>query len=168
MTANAQSFAIRPAAERDIAALCELLNEIIRIGGTTAIEAPLSHRAFGDCFLGGESHIACLAAVDGKGSALGFQALAHHCELPADWGDIATFARAKPKIPGVGSALFRETAALAGNHGLAAINATIRGDNTAGLAYYTKMGFQTYAVKAGVPLSDGTPVDRISKKYLIG
>lgn len=47
-------------------------------------------------------------------------------------------------------------------------NATIRADNAGGLAYYARMGFQDYAVARGVPLADGTPVDRISRRYLVG
>ena len=167
MTAKAHTIVVRPARHSDLPALCALLNEIIEVGGTTALEEPLSESAFDACFLTGEDHIACLLAENGAGRIIGFQALARHRALPSDWADIATFARLKPKTPGVGSALFKETLALAKRKGLAAINATIRADNTGGLAYYKKTGFQNYAVKAAVPLRDGTPVDRISKKFLI-
>ena len=50
--------------------------------------------------------------------------------------------------------------------GLAAINATIRADNYAGIPYYEKLGFETYAVAEGLPLGDGTPVDRASFEQL--
>ncbi|MEM9148767.1 MAG: GNAT family N-acetyltransferase, partial [Pseudomonadota bacterium] len=54
------------------------------------------------------------------------------------------------------------------NAGLIALNATIRADNRVGLAYYSRMGFQDYAVRPAVPLADGSPVDRISKRFDLG
>jgi GNAT superfamily N-acetyltransferase len=104
-------------------------------------------------------------AETGDGVALGFQALVRNPDLPAAWGDIATFTRREPRRPGVGSALFGATRRAARELGLEAINATIRADNYAGIPYYEKMGFQTYSVAAGIPLLDGTPVDRVSKVY---
>lgn len=167
MTDKTAGIIVRPARQSDLEALCTLLNQIIEIGGTTAIEEPLSESDFDAYFLTGADHIACLVAENGAGAVLGFQALERHRALPADWADIATFARLKPKTPGVGSALFKETLALAKRQGLVAINATIRADNAGGLAYYAKMGFEDYAVAQAVPLRDGRPVDRISKKYVI-
>jgi hypothetical protein len=38
-------------------------------------------------------------------------------------------------------------------------------DNRVGLAFYEKMGFRTYETLRRVPLRDGTPVDRILKRY---
>jgi hypothetical protein len=46
-----------------------------------------------------------------------------------------------------------------------AVNATIRADNHSGLPYYEKMGFTTYKIVEAAPLKNGTPVDRICKKY---
>jgi len=66
---------------------------------------------------------------------------------------------------GVGTALFAATVVRAREVGLTAINATIRADNKGGLAFYTKMGFETYGIARGVPLRDGTPIDRVSKRY---
>ena len=56
---------------------------------------------------------------------------------------------------------------MAQDLGLKAINATIRADNVSGLAYYTKMGFETYHRVKQVPLSDSTPVDRVKKRYVV-
>ncbi|MDB5552313.1 MAG: GCN5-related N-acetyltransferase, partial [Rhizobium sp.] len=72
-----------------------------------------------------------------------------------------------PKTKGVGTALFPVTRAAAEKLGLAFINATIRADNVSGLAYYTAMGFEDYDRQVGVPLLDGTPVDRIKKRFLL-
>jgi ribosomal protein S18 acetylase RimI-like enzyme len=49
----------------------------------------------------------------------------------------------KPKLSGVGTALFAATKAKARQLGLAAIDAAIRPDNRGGLAIYEKMGFRT-------------------------
>jgi L-amino acid N-acyltransferase YncA len=160
---------IRPATAADIPALCDLLNAVIRIGGTTAIETPLSHAAFDAYFLGGDLCLGCLVAeAAATGELLGFQALERHPELPADWADIATFARPDAKTSGIGTRLFAATQARARALGVIAINATIRGDNSGGLAFYSKMGFADYKVTPQVPLLDGRKVDRISKRYLLG
>lgn len=159
---------VRPARAEDAAGLCELLNAIIRIGGTTALEEPMDVHGFREYFIDGPRALACFVAVERDGGQrLGFQALDRHPELPPDWADIATFARAQPKVPGVGTALFAATRARARALGLRAINATIRADNAGGLAYYTKMGFEDYRVDPAVPLRDGTPVDRLFKRCLL-
>ncbi|MGI9373249.1 MAG: GNAT family N-acetyltransferase [Hyphomicrobiales bacterium] len=158
-------MSVRAAMLDDAAELCALLNEIIAIGGTTALETALSEQEFAEYYLHGESYICCHVAVAEDGALAGFQALETHTRLPDDWADIATFARVSPKTPGVGSALFPHTLATAREHGYAAINATIRADNKSGLAYYDKMGFETYKVEKAVPLSDGTKVDRVSKQF---
>jgi GNAT superfamily N-acetyltransferase len=79
--------------------------------------------------------------------------------------DIGTFARVGLTKKGVGSALFAAMQAEARNKGLTAINATIRADNSGGLAFYHRLGFVDHEIVRSVPLKDGTPVDRISKRY---
>jgi L-amino acid N-acyltransferase YncA len=156
---------VRPATPGDIAALCDLLNVIIRIGGTTAIEQPLTEVQFDEYFVGGAACLCCLVAEDPDRGVVGFQVLGRHADLPGDWADIGTFAKAVPKMPGVGTALFAATRTRAAELGVVALNATIRADNVGGLAYYEKMGFRTYRTLEGVKLRDGRPVDRILKKY---
>lgn len=157
---------IRPAVAGDAEPLAELLNEIIRAGGTTALETPLAPAQFADAFLKGPDFISCYVAEDpASGVPVGFQSLERHYELPAGWADIGTFARMRPKLPGVGTALFAVTQVKARELGIVAINAAIRADNRGGLAYYDKMGFETYMVLPAMPLKDGTPVDRILKRY---
>lgn len=165
MPAEVPQITTRAALSGDVPEMCALLNAIIDIGGTTALETPPSEAEFATYFLQGGDHLACFVAVDRSGAIAGFQALECHPDIPDDWGDIATFARVQPKIAGVGAALFATTLGFARQARLAGINATIRADNTGGLRYYDKMGFQTYAVKEGQPLADGTPVDRISKRF---
>ena len=153
---------VRPAKLTDAGVLCDLLNEIIRIGGTTAYEIPMTVDEFIECFLSGPNFVSCFVAEDEKsGLLLGLR----HVELPDDWVDIATYARPEPKIPGVGAALFAATKVKARELHLSAINTTIRADNTGGLAFYKKMGFEDYKITEAVPLRDGTPVDRGSKRF---
>lgn len=155
---------IRKAASADAAELAGLLNEIIRAGGTTALETELSPQEFDDWFITGQYALACHVA-EAEGLLFGFQSLSLYGDPPAGWADIATFARIEPKMKGVGTALFAATLGMAQELGLHAINATIRADNVSGLAYYDKMGFETYHRVERVPLSDGTLVDRVKKRY---
>ncbi len=159
---------IRHSKISDASQLCDLLNAVIRIAGTTAFEIPLTVVEFTEYFLAGPRLMSCVVAEDEKTGVLwGFQSLERSPELPEDWADIATFARAEPKIPGIGAALFAATRLRSRELGLRAINATIRADNTGGLAFYEKMGFENYNIAKSVPLKDGTPVDRISKRYWV-
>lgn len=168
MSAVRPDIRVRHAVPGDVPPLCEILNAIIKIGGTTALEIPLSLTEFSGYFLEGERFLSCFVAEDSLTSQqLGFQGLSRHPELPKDWADIATFAKSEPKTRGIGTALFTQTKIWAGTHDLTAINAAIRADNQSGLAYYEKMGFRIYQVAKGVPLRDGTPVDRIFKCYLV-
>jgi len=156
---------IRIAKISDVTAACQLLNEIIEIGGTTAFQQILSEAEFKSCFINDDNCIKCLVCEGGEGSILGFQALSVSTKLPEDWLDIATFARVNPKTKGVGTLLFEQTRIDARMTGARTINATIRADNNPGLSYYTKMGFVDYRIDKSVPLRDGTLVDRISKRY---
>ncbi|MFS8146612.1 N-acetyltransferase family protein [Rhizobium sp. BR 249] len=158
---------VRRAVAADAEELCSLLNEIILAGGTTALETPLSASEFADWFIDGEFALACHVAEHDRLLA-GFQSLSSYGDPSKGYADIATFARAHPKIPGVGRALFPATRAAAEALGLEFINATIRADNVSGLAYYAKMGFELYDRLIQVPLLDGTPVDRIKKRFRLG
>ena len=156
---------VRPTVRADAPALADLLNEIIAAGGTTAYETPFTPEAFAEAHIDGPAVIASMIADDEDRCAMGFQILLASEKLECGWGDIGTFARRESTTRGIGSALFAATKAAAIAAGLKAINATIRADNVGGLAFYAKMGFIDYAVARAVPLADGTPVDRISRRY---
>ncbi len=143
------------------------MNEIIQIGGTTALETPLSEAELDEHYISGPEFIICFIAEVHEGEVHGFQTLVRNNNLPPGWADIGTFTRRQPLIPGVGTALFEPMKIAARGHGLSAINATIRADNIGGLRYYEKLGFKTYDVIKDVPLKDGTPVDRVCKVYHI-
>lgn len=155
---------VRASVNSDSEVLHLLLNEIIKTGGSTAMENPLSATDFEIHFLSGTNFICCHTAENEEGELVGFQSLGIHSKLPKGWADIATFARLSPKTPGVGTALFQTTVAYAREFKFKSINATIRADNVSGLAYYSKMGFTDYSTDKAVPLNDGTLIDRISKK----
>jgi RimJ/RimL family protein N-acetyltransferase len=126
----------------------------------------LTDAEFVQWFLTGPTCVVCHVAVTPDLQIVGFQALETNSRLPAGWVDIATFTR-RPRIAGVGSALFPVTRDYGFEAGFTMINATIRADNEAGLAYYAKLGFVDYSVATGVALRDGTLVDRISRRYAI-
>lgn len=160
------NLVVRPVREDDAAELAALLNEVIARGGTTALEDPFTPQALARAYLTGPDVICCFVAVDAASGRLeGFQTLGRYPGLPEDVGDIGTFARVGGSRRGVGRALFAVMRAEARRKGLAAINATIRADNVGGLAFYSRMGFEPHSVEAALPLKDGTPVDRISKRY---
>jgi L-amino acid N-acyltransferase YncA len=162
------SFTIRPVAPEDAPELAQLLNAIIARGGTTALETPFTAQTLAETYLTGPDVLSCVVAVNPATDRLeGFQTLIRYPTLPADIGDIGTFARVDGIQRGVGSALFRATVERAKALGISAINATIRGDNAGGLAFYTKQGFVDHSVTPAVPLNDGTPVDRVHKRYAL-
>lgn len=165
MTANLE---VRPARVDDAPGLAELLNAVIARGGTTALETPFTPELLDAVYLTGAKVICCFVAVDPESGRLeGFQTLGRYDGLPEGYGDIGTFARVDGTQRGVGSALFAATQAEARRLGLVGINATIRADNTGGLKFYGRMGFEDFSVSSAVPLKDGTPVDRISKRYAL-
>lgn len=162
------SVIVRPVAPEDAPALADLLNAIIARGGTTALQVAYTPEALAEAYLDGPDVHICLVAVDSETQSIeGFQTLGRYPGLPDDVGDIATFARVDGAQRGIGSALFKAMADAARAQGLSAINATIRADNEGGLTFYTKQGFVDHSMTAAVPLSDGTPVDRIHKRFVL-
>ena len=158
---------LRPVTADDAAELADLLNAVIAAGGTTALEEPFSPEALDAAYLTGPNVHCCFVAEDEDGTLLGFQTLGRYPGLPDDVGDIATFARVNATQRGIGSALFAATQARAAELGLSAINATIRADNTGGITFYARQGFVDHGVTEGVPLNDGTPVDRVHKRFAL-
>ena len=159
------SFTVRPVTSADAPALAALLNAVIRAGGTTALEAEFTPEVLNAAYLTGPTVCCCHVAVDADGQPAAFQTLGRYPGLPDDVADIATFAALDRKQSGAGSALFVATKARARDLGHSAINATIRADNAGGLAFYAKQGFADHGVSPAVPLADGTPVDRVHKRF---
>ncbi len=161
-------FSVRPYEPDDALALTELLNAVIAKGGTTALQSPFSVDGLAQTYLDGPDVQICLVAVDPSTNQIeGFQTLGRVVSLPDDVGDIGTFARVDGAQRGVGSALFAAMVEAARAHGLSAINATIRADNAGGLSFYARQGFIDHSVTPAVPLADGTPVDRVHKRFAL-
>jgi GNAT superfamily N-acetyltransferase len=148
----------------DAAALVGILNRIIAIGGTTAMDAALDAPTFRHWFIDGPEVLATLTAVRG-GQPVAFQTLSAH-EVPGPgWADIGTFVLPGMEKGGIGSQLFPVTAATARTLGLRWINATICNDNRGGLAYYRRLGFQPYGSEPDWRRGDGTLVGRVRTRF---
>lgn len=159
---------VRPVTLDDAAEMTVLLNEIVQIGGTTALLEPVTQKTTEDFIVKlrttGCIHVACDDETD---ALLGYQSLEYYADLPRTLGIIATFSKVGGTQRGIGTALFAATRAVAPTLGFSEIDATIRADNTGGLAYYSKMGFQDHSYGKPVTLKDGTAVKRISKRLLL-
>lgn len=96
--------------------------------------------------------------------AVGFQAL-----FTEDDGGLAigSFTDQKNPVRGAGYVVFEATKTEAIRCSAPHINAAIRANNVPHLAYYSKMGFVDVGIEKGVPLSDGTPMDRITKRVTL-
>lgn len=157
---------IRKTSPADAVQITEILNEIIEIGGTTAYQTPRTPEYFKRLVTPEDPKI-FLHVAEEDGHVLGFQWL-EPLDPPEDrLGGIATFAKPGITRRGIGSALFGATKAAAIAAGYSGIIAVIRADNTGGLAYYRKMGFEDHSVDPQVPLTDGTPVDRVRKQLML-
>lgn len=155
---------VRNAEATDASAMAALLNEIIRIGGTTAHEDEVSADDIVKWYLTGPEAVSANVAVEGD-LLHGFQVLGRHDGLPADWGDIGTFVRSGLQRGGVGAALFAATVSAARARGIATINAAIRADNAPGLGYYSRRGFRDYDHDPSFALKDGRIVGRVCKRF---
>jgi L-amino acid N-acyltransferase YncA len=153
---------IRPAQPDDSTAMCELLNKIIAIGGTTAHQKPFTPERVLHHYV--QDALTAFVAVEDD-RILGFQATDTNPDLPPGWGDIGTFVDPTLQRGGVGAALFAATSAAACAKGLTTLNATIRADNTPGLGFYTRRGFVDYASNPDWALKDGRIVGRVSKRF---
>lgn len=145
---------------------CALLNDLIEIGGSTAHQTPFDGPRFAAAFLTDDLIVSSFVALDQTGDVAGFQVVERGDDDPQS-GYISSFARPTDPIKGVGRALFAETTSAMKDAGITRIIAVIRADNTSGLGYYTAMGFKDHAIARGVPLPDGTPIDRITKIYSV-
>lgn len=155
---------IRPAHGLDAGEIAALLREIIALGGTTAITGHISREDIlgwmSDTGAAGAWHV----AETDEGEILGFQYIRPHADLPPKAVDIATFTKHGRQGLGIGSKLFEATRRTAGDLGYAWINAAVRADNTAGLAYYQSRGFEVYGRIEGYRMADGQVVDKILKR----
>ena len=148
--------------------MCAVLNPLIAAGGSTAHRRPFDAERMLHHYLAPPMLVSCVVA-EVEGRVRGFQSLVRAGDpddpLPDGWAVIASFVAPGMEGRGIGGRMFAATRAAARAAGIVAIDATIRADNAAGLAYYTAMGFEDWDRLHAVPLSDGTPVDRIRKRF---
>ena len=153
----------RPSILDDVPTLCAMQARIIRIGGTTAHEVPYSNARFAEHYLTGPNVISCHTAVlDGR--PIGFQVMGAYSALPEGWADLGTFVDPEVQRAGAGHVLFEATLAVARAAGIKVLNATIRADNTAGLGYYSGLGFTDYKSEPNYALTTGQVVGRVHKR----
>lgn len=153
---------IRQATPDDATGIVALLQAVVDKGGTTAFEGEVPADFLAPVLAGTEPRGMCHVAEQ-DGELLGFQYIFPLKSGPPDRATIATFARVGGTQRGIGAALFDATRRAAIRFGFRDIDATIRADNSGGLRYYGRMGFADHHVTRGVPLRDGTPVDRVTK-----
>ncbi len=155
---------VRRAGALDATGMAEILNEIIAIGGTTAITEPVTVSDLTE-WMRGDPRSIWHVAEDDDGTILGFQWVDPHPKLGEKVAQIATFAKVGRTGLGVGSALFRATATACRAAGYAWINAEIRADNASGLTYYQSRGFEDYGRIEGYRMGNGQRVDKVLKRY---
>lgn len=140
-----------------------LQNEVIRSGAFSAYQQAVTEHWFSSTFLTGPGAISCHLAE--KAQIVALQTLERHPALPPDWADIGTFVAPRTRRGGAGRALFSASLAAARQAGISTLNASIRGDNTAALAFYSALGFVDYALDPGWCLADGRVTGRVSKRF---
>lgn len=156
---------VRPAMQLDTGSMATLLNEIIGIGGTTALVRPVTADDLAEWMTYAPDSSAWHVALDESEKVVGFQWISPSEQLPPEAAEIATFVQVGQTGLGIGSALFAATAKAAKQIGYIWIRANIRADNDGGLTYYQSRGFRDYGVIEGYVLADGTQVDKRLKRY---
>jgi len=156
---------VRPALPLDTRSMAQLLNEIIKIGGTTALVRPVTGQDMAEWMNFVPDRAAWHVALDGEERVVGFQWIEPSQQLPPEAAEIATFVQVGQTGLGIGSALFTATANAAKELGYVWIRANIRADNEGGLTYYQSRGFRDYAVIEDYIMADGTSVDKRLKRY---
>ncbi|MEM9575648.1 MAG: GNAT family N-acetyltransferase [Pseudomonadota bacterium] len=156
---------IRKAGDLDTREMADLLNAIIRKGGTTAFTEEITGDTIKAWFRQAPDQSVWHVAESDSGDILGFQSIEPHRDLPPEACDIATFVQIGQTGLGVGSRLFEASRRAARDLGYKWINATIRADNTGGLAYYQSRGFETYAHHPDQRLTNGMIVAKVSKRF---
>ena len=151
---------IRHAIPDDAAAMAEILNQIIAIGGTTAHQHPKSVEEVQDHYITGPEVISSVVA-EAQGQVTGWQSVEY-------WqGDahIGTFVRPGAQAAGAGAAMFALTCDTVQMAGVTSIVASIRADNVPGLRYYARIGFVDFASEPQFALETGQVVGRVHRRF---
>lgn len=135
---------VRPAHRLDARGMAELLRNWVEGAETTAITGDVDAARILSWMAVNPERSAWHVAEAAHGEITGFQWIAPHPDLPPDACDIASFVQTGHTGLGIGSALFSRTEPAARSLGYRWINASIRADNTGGLAYYRSRGFRPW------------------------
>lgn len=146
---------VRTSQPTDAQSLADILNGIIKVGGTTALSGHQTAEDWHQLAAGLMDRSACHVACNAAGQVIGFQYIVPHPDLPDDTLDVATFVRVGIQQGGVGTALFQATKAAARRIGAAHLMAVIRKENTGGQTYYGRMGF----------VDLGETAEKVMKRY---
>lgn len=159
------TITIRPAQPADAENMSALLNQIIEIGGTTALLTPQTPEDLRDWMGKHGARASWHVAVDETGRILGQQSAEPHEKLPHDAADIASFVHIDAVGKGVGTSLFAATCTRIRTLGYTWLNASIRSDNASGLSYYTKMGFVDWKIEPDARIADGRITGKTHKRF---
>jgi len=155
-------FEVRDMTQEDVPACVAIINHIIELGGSTAHEDLFDDKTFADHYLD-EPEVSNVVVQDER--VVGFQAA---FEVETGVYSIGSFTDQKMPVSNAGAAVFAKTVTDCRALGGASIIAKITSDNTGGLSYYTKMGFQSDTVWPDhFTRENGTTVDRIVKRFLL-
>ncbi|SHH01000.1 GNAT family N-acetyltransferase [Cognatishimia maritima] len=158
-----KNITVRPAGALDCRGMADLLNDVIKIGGTTAYVTPFSTEMM-KAKVKEPGTVWHVAETD-AGEIVGFQWLERNPDLDKNSMSIATFTKVGATGLGIGSKLFDVTRKAAIDLGYTYIHAIIRADNDSGLTYYQSRGFEDVQRLRSQKLDDGTIVDKIVKRY---
>lgn len=153
---------IRLATPDDAAAMADVLNAVIAVGGTTAHEIPKTAEAVRRGYIDGPDVLSAVVAVDGD-RVIGWQSVEH-------WqgeAHIGSFVQPGLQAKGMGTRMFALTCETLRAKKVREIVASIRADNAPGLAYYSRIGFVDFAQDADFALSDGRKVGRIHRRFTL-
>lgn len=153
---------IRLATPDDAAAMADILNAVIAVGGTTAHEIPKTAEAVRRDYIDGPNVLSTVVAVDGD-RVVGWQSV----EQWQGEAHIGSFVQPGLQAKGAGARMFALTCETLRAKKLREIVASIRADNVPGLAYYARIGFVDFAQDPDFVLSDGRNVGRIHRRFTL-
>ncbi len=148
---------IRQAQHRDADGISAFLQKLTAIGLRTL---PDTADYVLDRYIDHPDILSCCLAVSEADAPLGLQVLlrasaGNEYGVAQGWGIIGTHIDPDAARQGIGKALFTQTRETARLNGLRFLDAAIGDQNAGGLAYYERMGFETYAIEPG----------RVRKRY---
>lgn len=155
-------LSVRSMQAADVPACCALINHSIAQGGTTAHEEIYSEDGFANDYFECPTIV---NVVEAQGRIVGFQAA---FEQDPGVFSIGSFTDRRNPVKGAGRALVTQMIQDCRAAGGSVILAKITSDNTAGLGFYTRVGFDDWQVwPKDHQRPKGHWVDRIVKRYIL-